>query len=210
MPTTSQPSINQFMDFFSEVSRDSESIVEAFISDELSGTLDSARGAANELKDLPIEIIDSRSTSKGLGFMALTAAKAADQGADHVESAHAARSLIDRMRVLFVVETLEFLHRGGRIGGAQRLMGSMLSIKPVLHLHDGCIEPLDSVRTKRKAIQKMLGIAEEEIGGKAKLHATIINALAPDDAQFIFDQVKTRLGPVFQSVLPPLLPPSRQ
>ena len=89
-------------------------------------------------------------------------------------------------------------------------MGSMLSIKPVLHLHDGRIEPLASVRTKRKAIQKMLGIAEEEIGGKAKLHAAIINALAPDDAQFIFDQVKTRLGPVFQSVFPPLLPPSRQ
>lgn len=196
MPTTSQPSIQQFVDFFTEASKDAQSIVGVFVSDELSGTLNSAHGAARELKDLPIEIVDSRSTSMGLGLITLAAAQAAESGLSRVEVAQAAQALVDRVRVLFVVDTLEFLHRGGRIGGAQRLMGSVLSIKPVLHLQDGRIEPLTSVRTKRKAIQRMLEIAEEETLGKGDLHVSVLNAVAEEEAQFITEQVKNRLDPV--------------
>ena len=100
------------------------------------------------------------------------------------------------MRLIFVVDTLEYLHRGGRIGGAQRLVGSMLSIKPVLHLVDGRIEPLASVRTKRKAVSYMLQTMEEEMQGKANVRVTVMNALAQEEGDKIAVEVQRRLQPI--------------
>ena len=123
MPTTSQPSAGEFFDFFTKISKTADSIVGIFISDELSGTIDSAVTAAGMMEGYPIEIVDSRSTSMGLGFMVLEAIRAREAGLSQIEIAQAARALIPKMRVLFVVDTLEFLHRGGRIGGAVRFPG---------------------------------------------------------------------------------------
>ncbi len=195
MPTTSQPSPGAFLDFFSKIAETADSLVGVFISERLSGTLTSARAAAEMMKGYPIEIVDSRSTSMGLGFMALAAARAAEQGLGHAEVARAAREMIPGMRVVFVVDTLEFLHRGGRIGGAQRLVGSVLSIKPVLHLKDGRIEPLESVRTKRKAVARMLEVAEAETRGRQVRYAAILEASAPEDARALHQEVKARLKP---------------
>jgi DegV family protein with EDD domain len=207
MPTTSQPSIQQFYDLYTQIAAEADAIVGVFLSEELSGTLDSARSAAEEMKGFPIEIVDSRSSSMGLGFIALAAARAIDSGLSHVEAAQAARAIIDRMRVILVVDTLEFLHRGGRIGSAQRFVGSMLSIKPVLHLHDGRIEPLASVRTKQKAILKTLEIAEEETRGKGEVHAAVIEASTSDETRFIDQQVRERLNPIelIQTELSPVI-----
>ena len=122
------------------------------------------------------------------------AARAIENGADHKEAAAAARALIPRMRVVFVVDTLEFLHRGGRIGGASRYIGSMLSIKPILHLEDGKIEPLSKVRTKKKAVAHMLQIMSEETAAK-KTHAAVIHAAAPAEADQIFARVQGQMAP---------------
>ncbi|MBN1148548.1 MAG: DegV family protein [Anaerolineales bacterium] len=207
MPTTSQPSVQQFHDLFAKIAGEAEAIVGVFLSEELSGTLASARSAAQEMKGLPIEIVDSRSSSMGLGFMALAAARAAERGLSHIEVAQAARALVERMRVILVVDTLEFLYRGGRISGTQRLAGSMLSIKPVLHITYGRIEPLASVRTKRKAILTMLDIAEKETRGQSEIHAAVIDAALSDETQFIDQQVRTRLNPVelVQTELSPVI-----
>ncbi len=196
MPTTSQPSAGEFFEFFTEVSKTADSIVAVLLSEYLSGTLASARAAVDMMPDFPIEIVDTRSTAMGLGFMALAAARAIESGADYKAAAEAARDFKDNMRVVFVVDTLEFLHRGGRIGGAKRLFGSMLSIKPVLHLEDGRIQPLASVRTKRKAIKHVLDLVESEMEGKSNIHAAIMHALAPEESQMMFDEVKRRLNPV--------------
>ncbi len=195
MPTTSQPSAGEFYDYFKQVAETSDSIVGVFISEHLSGTLDSAYTAADMMGDYPIEIVDSRSVSMGLGFVTLAAARAVEQGQGHLEAAQAARSLIPYIRVLFVVDTLEFLHRGGRIGGARRLVGSLLSIKPVLHLDDGRIEPLASVRTKRKAIQYALDVMAEDTEGMDKIHTAILHASAPDEAGEFLKMVKNRFDP---------------
>jgi len=195
MPTTSQPSAGQFFEFFSQVAETAESIVGIFISEHLSGTLTSARAAVEMMKGCPVEIVDSRSTSMGLGFIALAAARAAQEGLSITEVVRVARKMVPGMRVLFVVDTLEFLHRGGRIGGAQRLLGSALSIKPVLHLKDGRIEPLQSVRTKRKAIEAMLAHAQSETQGKRVLHAAVLDASAPEEARAVQDEVVKRLHP---------------
>lgn len=195
MPTTSQPSAGEFHDFFAHVAATADSIVAVLISQPLSGTQASAHAAAEMMDGNPIEIVDSRSSSMGLGYMALAAARAAANGAGHVEAAAAARALVPHMRVIFVVDTLEFLHRGGRIGGARRLLGSMLSIKPVLHLVDGKIEPLASVRTRRKAVNYMLEVAEQEMQGRQDVKAAVIDAVAPEEADLIYNEVKARLRP---------------
>lgn len=195
MPTTSQPSAGEFHEFFSKVAETAESIVAILISKSLSGTQASAQAAAAMMEDTPIEIVDSESAAMGLGYMVLAAARAIENGADYKEAAEAARALVKGMRVLFVVDTLEFLHRGGRIGGAQRLIGSMLSIKPILHLVDGKIEPLASVRTKKKALAHLMSVAEEEMAGKSGVKAAVIHAAAADDAQKLSDQVRDALNP---------------
>ena len=196
MPTTSQPSAGEFHEFFARVAATADTIVAVLISQPLSGTQASAHAAAEMMDGYPIEIVDSRSSSMGLGFMALAAARAAANGAGHTEAAAAARALVPHMRVIFVVDTLEFLHRGGRIGGARRLLGSMLSIKPVLHLTDGRIEPLASVRTKRKAINHVLAVAEQEMQGQTNVRAAVIDAIAPEEAEMIYQEAQNRLRPV--------------
>lgn len=196
MPTTSQPSAGEFHDLFTQVARTAESIVCVTISSELSGTWDSATAARDMMEGVPIEIIDSRSASMGTGFMALAAARAAEQGADHKAAADAARALVEQMRVMFVVDTLEFLHRGGRIGGARRLIGSVLSIKPLLHLQDGKIEPLASVRTKRKAVNHLIDTLVQESAGKKGIHLAVMHAAAPEEARQLGEELQKRIESV--------------
>ena len=189
LPKTSQPSPGQFTEHFQKVAEGAESIVAVFVSAALSGTIQSAHLGAEAMGDYPIEIVDSRSASLGLGLLAVAAARRAAAGDDYRAVAEYVRGLVPRMRVMFVVDTLEYLHKNGRIGGAKRLLGSMLSIKPVLQLEDGQIEPLASVRTKSKAIAHMLDIVLGEIKDKQHVHAGVIHALAPSDAAYIKQQV---------------------
>jgi DegV family protein with EDD domain len=207
IPTTSQASAGEFLEFFRQAAETAESIVAILISDELSGTLDSARTAAGMLPDLSIEIVDSRSASLGLGLIVLAAARAAQEGMDHAEVAQLARDMVPRMRVMFVVDTLEYLHKGGRIGGASRLIGSMLSLKPVLHLHDGRIEPLARIRTKRKAIRHLLDVAADDVKGVENLRGGVLSASSSKDAQAIVDEISQRMRPVelIQNELTPVI-----
>ena len=196
MPTTSQPSAGEFHDLFSKLAESYESILAIVISNELSGTLASAKAARDMMPDFPIELVDSRNTAMALGFMVLAAARAVENGADYKEAAEVARSLVDKMRLIFVLDTLEFLHRGGRIGSAQRFIGSMLAVKPLLHVLDGKVEPLASVRTKRKAVKHMLDVFEEEVKGKSNVRAVVLNTLARGEAEEVAEEVKRRINPV--------------
>jgi len=132
----------------------------------------------------------------GQGFIVLAAARALQEGAELEEAAEIVRRMVPVTRAVFVVDTLEFLHRGGRIGGAQRLLGSVLSIKPLLHLVDGRIEPLASVRTKRKALDKALEIIEADTVGKGPLHAAVMYAANLEEAGQFRQAVTEILKPV--------------
>jgi len=190
MPTTSQPSVGQFMEFFTAVQETAETVVGIFISEPLSGTLDSARSAASEMPDLAIEIVDSRTTAAALELLVLAAARMAEEGQDYQEIAAAVRDMVPKMRLLFVVDTLEFLHRGGRIGGAQRLIGSVLSIKPILHLDDGRIESLASVRTQKKAIARLLQMVGEDTSWNPNVHYGIMDAQSPQMADTVMEKIQ--------------------
>lgn len=196
LPTTSQPSAGQFYEFFGNLAETNEAIIGVFISEHLSGTIDSALTAAEMMSDFPIEIVDSKSASMGLGFIAMAVARSLNEDATYEEAVQLARNLIPVTHAIFVVDTLEYLHKGGRIGGAQRLVGSLLSMKPLLHLEEGRIEPLARIRTKRKAVEKLLDVVASDVEGKGKLHASVIHAAAPEDAEQFKEQVIERLDPV--------------
>lgn len=193
-PTTSQPSIGEFRDFFQEVSAGADAIVGVFVSSRLSGTVASARAAQAQLPELTIRVVDSRSVSMGQGFATLAAARAAAAGRSLAQVVAAARDMRDRVHVLFAVDTLEYLHRGGRVGGAKWLVGTALNIKPLLHFEDGTIMPLAQVRTKRKAITRMLEVAEERLGGKRMAKAAVIDVDNLEEGDAIAEQVKERFA----------------
>jgi DegV family protein with EDD domain len=195
-PTTSQPSVGEFMNFFRRIidEHNADAIVGVFVTSKISGTFSSARAALEQLPELALQIVDSLSTSMGQGFMALAAARAAAAGKLLDEVVAAAQEMRDKVHLLFVVDTLEYLHRGGRIGGAKWLMGTALKIRPLLHMTDGTVEPLVQVRTKRKAIARMLDVIEERLGGKRMAEACVIDANNPTEGDDIAERVKERFG----------------
>jgi DegV family protein with EDD domain len=206
-PTTSQPAAGEFEDFFRQAGVGADAIVGVFITSKLSGTVANALAAQARLSELTIRVVDSLSVSMGLGFIALAAARAAAAGESLDAVVAAAEEMRDRMHLLFTVDTLEYLHRGGRIGGAKWLMGTALKIKPLLHFEDGTIEPLAQVRTKRKAIAQMLEVAEERLGGKRMAEAAVIDADSPAEGDAIAEQVRERFGisPVYRTPLSPAI-----
>jgi DegV family protein with EDD domain len=193
-PTTSQPSAGEFEDFFRQVGSGADAVVGVFLTSKLSGTVANAQAAQARLADLTIRVVDALSTSMGLGFIVLAAARAAAAGKSLDEVVAAAEAMRDRVHLLFAVDTLEYLHRGGRIGGAKWLMGTALNIKPLLHLTDGTIEPLAQVRSKHKAIARMLEVAEERLGGKRMAEVAVLDVDSPEEGDAVAEQVRERFG----------------
>ncbi len=195
-PTTSQPSVGEFVEFFRTVAAEyqTDTVVGAHISSAISGTVVSAEAATAQLPELNITVIDSLSTSMGLGFVVLAAARAAAAAGSVEEIAAAAERMRDSVNVLFTVDTLEYLHRGGRIGGAKRFLGTALNIKPLLHLEQGRVEPLAQVRTKGKAVARMLEEAEQRLAGSRMSEAAVLDVDSSKEGDALAELVKERFG----------------
>ena len=206
-PSTSQPSAGEFQEFFRQVSDGADAVVGVFISSRLSGTVPNAQAAQAQMPELEVRVVDSLSTSMGLGFMALAAARAAAAGKSLNDVVAAAEDVRDRVHVLFAVDTLEYLYRGGRIGGAKRLLGTALNIKPLLQLDEGCIEALAQVRTKRKAVSQMLDVAAERLDGKQMAEAAVIDVDSPDEGDIVAERVRQRFGvsTVYRTAVSPVI-----
>lgn len=165
--TTSRPSPEQFAAYFRELAEDGATgIVSVHLSAELSATHESAQLAAAS-SPIPVEVVDSRSVGMGLGYAALAAARAVRHGETLSGCAAAAAKRATMTSAFFYVDTLEYLRRGGRIGSAQALLGSALAVKPLLHLVDGRVEPLEKVRTAARAIARLEQVALERAGHDA-------------------------------------------
>ena len=195
-PTTSQPNVATFQELFVKLSSTVDGIVAILISSELSGTVDSALGAVANLPDIDIEVIDSRASAMMLGFPVLEAAKVAAAGGDIQAVADRARAVAERSHIYFVVDTLEYLHRGGRIGGAAKLLGSALNLKPILELRNGFVTSLTKARTKRKALAKVYELLGERISDGATVYMSVLNVAAPDEAERFKDELIARFHPV--------------
>jgi DegV family protein with EDD domain len=198
--TTSQPNVATFQELFVKLSETAEAIVAILISSELSGTVDSALGAAANLPDLDIEVIDSQATSMMLGFPVLEAAKVADAGGSLKEVAARAREVASRSNIYFVVDTLEYLHRGGRIGGAAKLLGSALNLKPILALRGGFVTSIAKVRTRKKALAKVYELLGEQIEEGAIVHMSVIQVAAHQEAEHFREELMARFNPIEISI----------
>lgn len=196
MPSTSQPSVAEFEVLFRSLYQDGYEILGSFLSEDLSGTISSATQAKKMLPEATIEIVNSKSLAMAHGFQVLAAAKAANNGSSLAECKRIAEDARARSGVIFVLDTLEFLHRGGRVGGAKRFVGTLLNVKPILTVEDGLIVPLDSVRTQKKALEAIVNIIEEKTKGHKNIHLASLHANNPETAQFILDEAAERLSPV--------------
>jgi len=196
MPKTSQATIKDFKEAYDRLHAEGYQILSILISDKLSGTISSAEQAKKMLPDATIEIFNSESTSMALGFQALAAARVAAEGGDMVACKAAAEGVRSRSGVIFAVDTLEFLHRGGRIGGGARFLGTALKLKPLLEVTGGVIESVDKVRTKRKAHARMIEVIEERIAGKKNIRLATLHANSKADADRVLDEAGQLLGAV--------------
>jgi DegV family protein with EDD domain len=194
-PSTSQPGIHDFHTLFTRLSTEWDGIVAVLVSSELSGTVNSALGAKQSLPDIPIEIVDTRAVSMQLGLIVLNAARAAAAGGDLQTVAKVARGLVGRTHVYFVVDTLEYLHRGGRIGAASRLMGTALNLKPVLEVRDGIIQPVARIRSRRKALDKLYELLEEQLADADGVHMAVLHIDVPEEAARLGEQLNARFQP---------------
>lgn len=196
LPTTSQPSVGAFKEYFDRIAPNVDGIAAVLLSDKLSGTIASAKAAKDEMDGFPIEIVDTKTTTAGLALVVLEAAKAAKEGKDLASVAARAKEVGEKTKTMFVVDTLEFLHKGGRIGGAKRFVGSLLSVKPILQLLDGSVDTLDSVRTKSKALKALLEYARTDIESQTgKVFFGVFHGLAEEEGKKIADQVNAEFSP---------------
>lgn len=196
MPTTSQVTIGSFKDIFSNLLDEGKQILALLISAKLSGTIDSAVQAKDMLPGAPIEIVDSQTTAMALGFQVLSIARAVESGASLAECKALAEKASQHVGVVFAVDTLEFLHRGGRIGGANRFLGTALNIKPILEVTGGRVEAIERVRTRSKSLNRVVEIIEERISGRKPVRLATLHANSPDDARLLLDMANSRLDAV--------------
>jgi len=195
LPTTSQPSAGEFHVVFQKLTDAGHEILVLTISSKLSGTWNSAMAAKEMLPGAPISVIDSLSTAVGLQIMVETAAKAAAAGASRQEIVDRIEAIKSTMVLWFVVDTLEYLAKGGRIGNAKAFLGTVLKVKPILVLQGGAIEPLEQVRSKRKAVARMLELVEEYLGDKrAQAAVAVTHALVEEEAKALAQEIRERLG----------------
>jgi DegV family protein with EDD domain len=195
-PTTSQPSPGQFAETYSSLLTDHTEVVSIHISEKLSGTYASAKQGADMTDPSRVRVIDSHVVSMSLGLVTLAASSLAAQGADAATIEKRVLELRDQVQTYFSVATLEFLRRGGRIGRASALLGSVLQVKPVLCIRDGQVTPLERVRTFDRALNRIVELTRAVDRGKG-VCVIVGHAEAAEDA----DRIARELEPVADTLM---------
>lgn len=194
LPTTSQPSVHDFLEAYETLAATHEAIVAPLISSGISGTVESAVIAARQFQRIPVYVVDTLATSAAQALVVLAAARAAARGQPAEAIAQHAQVLVKKMRTYFVVDTLKYLHKGGRIGGASHYLGTALSIKPILYFtEEGKIDALERVRTRRKALRRLLELVTTA-AGETPVHIGVIHAEAPKQADILRETLEQQLN----------------
>jgi DegV family protein with EDD domain len=189
LPKTSQPSVGAFEEVYDRLCAETDAILSIHISSSLSGTYGSALLARDSVRNrCTVEVLDSRLASLGLGIVAITCARMAREGVGLRELTVHAKRMIPNVHITFMVETLEYLQRGGRIGRAQAFLGSLVNIKPLLKIEEGEVRPVEKVRTRSKALDRLVEFVElfpriEELG--------LIYSTTPDDAEVLLRRIES-------------------
>ncbi|HEX2989967.1 MAG TPA: DegV family protein [Anaerolineales bacterium] len=207
MPSTSQASVVNMHKAFSTLLEQGYDVLGIFVSAKLSGTFQSASLGREQLTSgkEKVDFIDSETTAMAMGFMVLQVARAAQEGASLADCKALAEKARNHVGVYLTVETLEFLHRGGRIGGAQRFLGTALNLKPILAIQDGRVEAVERVRTRGKALDRVVELVVEKCAGKTPIRLATLHADSESDARIMLDKIAPMVNPVesvFASVSP--------
>ncbi|CAG7572733.1 DegV family protein with EDD domain [Barrientosiimonas humi] len=194
--STSKPSAGAFLDVYEEaVAAGAEQIVSVHLSSAMSGTIASARVAADEVP-VPVTVVDSRSLGMALGYAVASASEAVASGRSALATAASARERAEAASTVFYVDTLEYLRRGGRIGRASALVGSALAIKPLLQLSEGEVGPLERVRTSSKALARLeertVEAAEAAADNPLGLDIAVQHVDAGERAEALRDRLRER------------------
>jgi DegV family protein with EDD domain len=193
LPTTSQPTPAYFKSIYEDLLGKGHDILGVHISHKLSGTFSSAEQAKAMFPNANIENIDTLSASMGEGWPLLMGIRAAEDGRSLAECRQIVEEACKHVGVLLTVETLEFLHRGGRIGGASRLVGTALSLKPLLEIKDGQVEPLENIRTRKKSLARIVEVALERIGNQRPIYLAVLHANAYENAEKVMEMATAQL-----------------
>ena len=207
LPKTAAPEPPLYYPFFKDAQEKGESVVVIAPSVKVSGTVRSAEVAAQEFPGLDVRVIDSLTISCNLGSLVLVADNMAKAGASADEIEAKIREMIPRGQIFFVVDTLEYLAKGGRIGGAKKLLAELLEIKPILCIREGQVEPFEQQRTKRRALARLVEVVAEQCPGNAESHLSVIQVEAESEAQAFVAELKTHVSvpniPIYE--LPPAI-----
>ena len=195
-PTTSQPSAGRFAETYSALLKEHQSIVSIHISEKLSGTYASARQAADMTDPKRVHVVDSELASMSLGLLTLAASELAAQGADAATIESKVIAMRDQVQTYFSVATLEFLRRGGRIGRASALLGSVLQVKPVLCIRDGLVTPLERVRTFDRALSRVIELVKAVDRGQG-----VCAVVGHADAEEAAERVARELEPIADTLM---------
>lgn len=198
MPSTSQASVVNMHKAFSTRLEQGYDVLGIFVSSKLSGTYQSAVLGREQLTSgaEKVDFIDSETTAMAMGFMVLAVARAAMDGASLADCRALAEKARSHVGVYLTVGTLEFLHRGGRIGGAQRFLGTALNLKPILTVDGGRVEPVERVRTRGKALDRVVELVAEKCAGKSPIRLATLHADSEADARLMMDKITPMLKPV--------------
>jgi DegV family protein with EDD domain len=198
MPTTSQVAVISFQEIFQDLVDKGYEVLALLVSSRLSGTVQSAMHAKDLMSSAreKVNVVDSQSVAMALGFQVLAVARALEDGASLKDAIALAEKSYQYTGVFFAVDTLEFLHRGGRIGSAQRFLGTMLNMKPILAIQDGRVEGIDRIRTKNKAHDRVLELVTEKVAGRTPVRLATLHANAAEDARALLTRAVQALNPV--------------
>jgi DegV family protein with EDD domain len=196
LPQTAAPPPELFVKHMERFAADGQPILCIHPSSKLSGTVRSASIARQRFPGADIRVMDTLAIGGPLAWMVICAAEWADEGLDADTIWQRLEAMISQVRLYFTVDTLEFLRRGGRIGGAKALLGNLLHIRPVLALREGQVEPLVSERTRTRALQHMLSLAIQEAPRDREPMFSVMHAAAPDVAERMVNEIRAKFGEV--------------
>jgi DegV family protein with EDD domain len=207
LPKTAAPEPPLYYPVFEEAKKKGESVVIVAPTGKASGTVRSAQMAAQEFPGVDIRIVDTQTLSCNLGSLVLIADDLAKAGksADEIEAK--LKDMIPRGRIYFIVDTLEYLAKGGRIGGAKRLLAELLEIKPILQIKDGQVESFEQQRTKKRALARLVEVVAEQCKGGDEAHLCVLQVEAEKEAESLVAELKSKVNvpniPIYE--LPPAI-----
>jgi DegV family protein with EDD domain len=196
LPTTSQIAAGEIERALNELLAEGYDVLMLLISSGISSTYYTAASVAELYPADRVAVIDTKLVSMALSFQVLAAARKAAAGGSLAECKRIAEQTYPHIGVYFTVDTLKYLAAGGRIGTAKRIMGAALKVKPMLEIRNGRIELVESVISRRKAIQRLLGLVEEGIAGRKPVRISVFHALARDTADYLMAECQKRFDPV--------------